>query len=217
MAELVGDLLELARLETGALRLATDPFSLAEACGRVVDGLAPIAASNGTRLRVDLPPRIRTALADRRRVEQVLTNLAANALKYAPGGTVELEAWFEDGLGLAVIRDDGPGISAEDRERVFTPFVRLEGHERVAGTGLGLPIARDLARAMGGDLGLASAVGSGSSFVLVLPAAAAPPPALVAAALGRTLEAEEQELEERAVLRAIRRRGQADLAGDVAS
>ena len=207
MAELVGDLLELARLEAGALRLATAPFSLADACGRVLDGLAPIAGQNGTRLRADLPPRIRTAVADRRRVEQVLTNLAANALKFAPGGTVELEAWLEDGLALAVVRDDGPGIAPADRERVFAPFVRLDGHERVAGTGLGLPIARDLARAMGGDLGLASVVGSGTSFILVLPAVVAPPRQLIAAALSRTVEAEEQELEERAVLRAMRRRG----------
>ncbi|MCU0482654.1 MAG: HAMP domain-containing histidine kinase [Chloroflexi bacterium] len=204
MAELVGDLLELARLETGALRLATAPFSLAEACGHVLDALAPIAAGGGARLRRDLPPRIRTACADRRRVEQVLTNLVANALKFAPGGTVELEAWFEDSVALAVVRDDGSGIAAEDRERVFAPFVRLDGHERVAGTGLGLPISRDLARAMGGDLGLASVAGSGSSFVLVLPAVAAPAAELVAAALARAVEAEEQELEERAVLRAIR-------------
>ena len=204
MGELVGDLLELARLETGALRLATAPFSLAEACGRVVDALAPIAARQGTRLRADPPPRLRTTVADRRRVEQVLTNLGANALKFAPGGTVEIEAWFDDPAAVIVVRDDGPGIATEDRERVFTPFVRLDGHERVAGTGLGLPIARDLARAMAGDLGVASVVGSGSSFVLVLPAVAAPEPELVAASLARALEAEEQELEERAVLRAIR-------------
>ncbi len=204
MGELVGDLLELARLETGALRLATAPFSLAEACGRVVAALAPIAARNGTSLRADLPPRIRTAVADRRRVEQVLTNLGANALKFAPGGTVELEAWFDDPAAVVVIRDDGPGIASGDRERVFEPFVRLDGDERVAGTGLGLTIARDLARAMAGDLALASVVGSGSSLVLALPAFDGPDPKLMSACLGRALEAEEQELEERAVLSAIR-------------
>jgi signal transduction histidine kinase len=215
MAELVGDLLELARLETGALRLATAPFSLAEACGRVVDSLAAIAATHGSRLRADLPARIRTAVADRRRVEQVLANLGANALKFAPGGTVELEAWFDDGVAIVVVRDDGPGIGPEDRGRIFEPFVRLDRHERVAGSGLGLPIARDLARAMGGDLDVASVAGSGSSFVLVLPAVVAPAPALVATALAATLEAEEQELEERSVLRAIRREGRAGPAGAI--
>ena len=132
MGELVGDLLQLARLESGALRLATVPFPVAEACG--------------------------------------------------------------------------PGIASSDREKVFAPFVRLDGHERVAGTGLGLAIARDLARAMAGDLDAASVVGSGSSFVLVLPAVPSQGRA-TAAALSRALEAEEQELEERAVLQAIRGSG----------
>lgn len=214
MGELVGDLLELARLETGALRLATAPFSLAEACDRVMDALVPIAARHGTRLRADLPSRLRTAVADRRRVEQVLTNLGANALKFAPGGTVEMEASFDGRVAVIVVRDDGPGIAGEDRERVFTPFVRLDGHERVTGTGLGLPIARDLAGAMAGALGVASVVGSGSSFVLALPAIAGPEPELVAASLARALEAEEQELEERAVLRAIRGEVRAGVGSD---
>jgi hypothetical protein len=91
----------------------------------------------------------------------------------------------------------------EDRGRIFERFQRLADHERITGTGLGLPIARDLARRMGGDLDVASVPGSGSAFVLVLAGPAAIEPAAVAEALERALAAEEVGLEERAVLRAI--------------
>jgi len=205
MAELVGDLLEMSRIEAGSLGLKIAPFSLAEACARVLDGLEPIADTAGLRLVRALPPRLRPATGDRRRVEQIVTNLVANAIKYTPrGGLVELEARAGAAAAFVVVRDDGPGITIEDRARIFEPFVRLAGHERTTGTGLGLPIARDLARAMRGDLGAASVAGIGSSFVLALPGAADVDGAVVATALAAVLEAEEIALEEQAVLVALR-------------
>ena len=139
-------------------------------------GLLPIAMERGVELRVDAPPRIRTARGDRRRVEQILTNLAGNALKFgrADGhGVVELAASFEGAAAVLVVRDDGAGIEPDDRARIFERFYRMAGHERVTGTGLGLPIARELARAMGGDLDVASLPGTGSAFVLAMPTPAA--------------------------------------------
>jgi hypothetical protein len=106
-------------------------------------------------------------------------------------------------LAVFVVRDDGDGIDAADRARIFERFERLAGHETIAGTGLGLPIARDLARRMGGDLDVASVAGSGSAFVLVLPGPAPVPPATLATALEVALAGEEQGLEERAVPGAI--------------
>ncbi|MFL5680627.1 MAG: sensor histidine kinase [Chloroflexota bacterium] len=204
MTDLVGDLLELSRLESGTLRLEVGQFSLAEVGARVVDGLAPIAMSRGVELRTTLPPRLKAATGDRRRVEQILTNLAGNALKFAPvGSSVELAAWFEASVAIVAVRDEGVGISPEDRARIFERFYRMAGHERITGTGLGLPIARDLARAMAGDLDVASVPGSGSSFVLVLPGPAGAEPNAVGAATTRAITAEEVRLEERAVLRAI--------------
>ena len=104
---------------------------------------------------------------------------------------------------MLVVRDDGNGIEPADRARVFERFERLASHEGVAGTGLGLPIARDLARRMGGDLDVASVPASG----LGLRARPAGPGAGVAATVAEALElalsAEEQSLEERAVLRAL--------------
>jgi len=204
MTELVGDLLELARLESGTIDLEVGPFSIAEAGGQVAAGLLPIAISRDVRLTTALPPRLRVATGDRRRVEQVLTNLVANALKFSPrGGTVEIEGVVEGLVALYVVRDDGDGIPPDDRRRIFERFHRLAGHERISGTGLGLPIARDLARRMDGDLDVASVPGCGSAFVLALPGPAAADHGVLAAALRDRLAIEELMLEERIVRRAV--------------
>jgi signal transduction histidine kinase len=219
MDELVGDLLQLSRIESGSLDLELEPFSLAEAVHQVAAGLLPIAIEREVRLRTTLPHRLGAATGDRRRVEQILTNLGHNALKFTPsGGGVELEARFDGSVAVVVVRDDGAGIAADDRIRIFERFQRLPGHERITGTGLGLPIARGLAREMGGDIDVASVPGSGSAFTLVLPGPTATEPEVIAAALERTLAAEEVALEERAVLRAIggRSRRGATRDGDAA-
>ncbi len=205
MAELVGDLLEVSRIESGSLGLRVDPFSIAEACARALEALEPTARAAGIRLAWALPPRLRPATGDRRRVEQIVTNLVANAIKFTPrGGLVELEARTGAAAAIVAVRDDGPGIAVGDRKRIFEPFVRLEGQDRVPGTGLGLPIARELARAMRGDLGVASLPGVGSTFVLALPGAADVDGSALAAAVVTALEAEEMILEERSVLAALR-------------
>jgi hypothetical protein len=151
-----------------------------------------------------LPRKLRSATGDRRRVEQVLTNLAANALKFTPsGGLVELIGRFDGPVAIIVVRDDGPGIAPDDRDRIFERFQRLAAHDRITGTGLGLPIARDLARRMDGDLDVASIPDAGSAFVLALPGPTAVDPATLAAALDRAVLAEEIAIEERAVLRSL--------------
>jgi signal transduction histidine kinase len=204
MAELVDDLLELSALESGSVQLDLGPFSIAEAGSQVAAGLLPIAISRDISLTTGFPPRLRVATGDRRRVEQILTNLAANALKFTPsGGAVEIEGHVDGLVALFVVRDDGDGIPADERSRIFERFHRLANHERISGTGLGLPIARDLARQMSGDLEVASVPGSGSSFVLALPGPTEVDEATVAASLRRTLDGEEIALEERMVRRAI--------------
>jgi signal transduction histidine kinase len=205
MTGLVGDLLEMSRLDAGSVALDRTPFSVAEAMGGVASSLMPIALERGVDLRIDPPARIRTATGDRRRVEQILTNLAGNALKFGRSdgrGVVELRATFDGAVALLSVHDDGAGIDIEDRPRIFERFYRMVGHERVTGTGLGLPIARELARAMGGELDVASLPGTGSTFVLALPT-----PALadgdevsVPTALARALEAETDRLADAAAL-----------------
>jgi signal transduction histidine kinase len=204
MGDLVADLLELSRLESGTVGLEIGPFSVAEACGQVAANLLPIAIERGVSLTTSLPPRLRVACADRRRVEQIVTNLAANALKFTSSGdSVEIHARIDGLVAIVAVRDDGNGIPADDRPRIFERFHRMAAHERITGTGLGLPIARDLARRMGGDLEVASVPGVGSSFVLALPGPAEVSPDLVAGALARAVADEAQLLEEREIRRAI--------------
>jgi two-component system phosphate regulon sensor histidine kinase PhoR len=209
MTALVGDLLERSRLESGSLELEAEPFSVAEALEAVAESLLPIALDTGVNLESVLPPRIRTAIGDRRRVDQIVTNLAANALKYgADGGLVELAGRFEGTHAIVAVRDEGPGIEAEDRSRIFEPFYRMVDHARVTGTGLGLSIARALARAMGGELDVASLPGTGSSFVLVLPGVGvALDAAGLAAAVAEAVSFETDRLEALAAVRAARHRG----------
>jgi signal transduction histidine kinase len=208
MGDLVGDLLEISRLDAGNLRLDVRPFSVAEVAGRALAALAPLALERQIDLRSDLPPRMRAAMGDRREVQRILTNLLGNALKFTPeGGHVELVGSFDGSTAVLAVRDDGPGVAAEDRERIFERFYRVDAHASVSGTGLGLAIAQDLARAMGGDLAVTSVPDSGSSFVLVLPGSAQMGDEPIGVALERALADEEVLLEEAAVLRAIRSSG----------
>jgi signal transduction histidine kinase len=204
MTALVGDLLELSRLESGSLQLEVEPFSVADMLHTVGAALLPIAMDRNVPLVTKPPTRIRTATGDRRRVEQIVTNLAANALKFgAHGAEVEMTGRFDGPAAVVVVRDQGPGIGAEDRARIFDRFYRMADHERVTGTGLGLSISRDLARTMGGELDVASVLGTGSAFILVLPGPSTPvDPDAIAQATAAAVEAEAERLEAIAAVRA---------------
>jgi signal transduction histidine kinase len=113
-----------------------------------------------------------TVFADREKVQQIVVNLLANAVKFTPaGGAVELDWRVEYESLLVRVRDTGPGIPPEKIGEIFEPFVQLRapGSLPAGGTGLGLPISRDLARAMGGDVSATSTFGVGSVFTVTLP------------------------------------------------
>jgi signal transduction histidine kinase len=195
MGELVNDLLEMSRIEAGSLELAVAPFPLADVLADARDALEPIAASAGVDLDVRLPSRLRAARGDRRAAARIVLNLVSNAVKYTPaGGRVEVEAIFDGPVALVAVRDTGEGIPEPERERVFERFARLDRHRPLPGTGLGLPIARELASLMGGDIGLASVVGVGAVFCLALPGPTRPDTATVAAALARVVADEAARL-----------------------
>lgn len=195
MAELVNDLLELSRIEAGSLDLADESISLAEVLVAARDALEPVAASAGVAMDVRVPSRLRAARGDRRAAQRIVLNLVGNAVKYTPaGGRVEVEAIFDGPAALVVVRDTGPGIPESERDRVFERFARLDLHRPMPGTGLGLPIARDLACLMGGDIGLASRLGVGSTFCLALPGPTRPDPEVVAMTLARVVADESTRL-----------------------
>jgi signal transduction histidine kinase len=198
---LVADVFEMSRLDSGNLNLLLAPFSAAEVAQSVIDRLMPQAMARHIALKSTYPSRLRTAFADRQRSVQILTNLVANAIKFTPsGGTVELRLAFEGGSAVYAVRDDGPGISDVDQEKVFERFYRSSGVARVSGSGLGLAISRELARAMDGDLDMATCLGCGSSFVFVLPDGANVKADAVGAVLKRQLDAERRGLQTRAAL-----------------
>lgn len=167
LARLVDDLLMAARTETDtALRVDAASVNLVDVVAEAatgfpeIDGRLTIAAS---------PPR--TVVADRTRVVQIISNLVGNALKYTPvGSPIEISFDTDGGMVLVEVTDHGPGIAADEQEKVFERFYRIEDPltMRTGGSGLGLHISRQLARAMGGDVTLKSSPGQGSTFILRL-------------------------------------------------
>jgi len=173
LLRLINELLNLARIEAGHIEYTIEDLSLADVVGSVTPLLEPQVAAKSLALAVSTPPGIR-ARGDRDKVQQILINLLTNAVKFTPsGGRVAIAAREDAARVLVDVTDTGVGVGAHERERIFEPFVRAESGERrqVEGTGLGLAISRTLARGMGGDLTVESALGTGSTFTLVLPRA----------------------------------------------
>jgi PAS domain S-box-containing protein len=169
MDRMIQDLLDVARMEGGQLRLDPAPRAPAELVGEALGLMEPLAEERGIRLTasVDDCPAVR---ADRDRVLQVFSNLVGNALKFTPaGGTVTVGAAPEaDGVRFWV-RDTGPGIAPEDVDRLWEPFWQAEGTDLRSGAGLGLPIARGIVEAHGGRVGVESELRVGTTFWFTLP------------------------------------------------
>jgi PAS domain S-box-containing protein len=172
LLSIINDILNYSRIEAGQLAYEIGPVPLESTMESVADMVQPQAMRRGVDLGHVVSAGPVVARADRTRVEQILLNLLSNAVKFTPeGGRIMAECRVQDGRALAIVRDTGTGIPAEQQEAIFEPFVQLgrslsSGHE---GTGLGLAISRDLARGMGGDLSVESTVGEGSTFTLSLP------------------------------------------------
>ncbi len=168
MLALVDDLLELQRIEQDRLDLHPQALDLAAVLGACRDLLQPTAAAAGVALQVQAEAGAR-AWADERSLRQIVLNLGSNAIKYGTG-PVRLVAALQDGQARVHVQDSGPGLAPEALERLFQPFERLGQESRgIGGSGLGLVISRQLARAMGGELELRSTVGLGTTAWLQLP------------------------------------------------
>lgn len=166
---LVGNLLDLTRIEAGVLRPVLDWYTPQEVVDRVQPRLAAVLGSR--LLAVTIDGAIGAVRLDLLRIEALLTNLVENAVKYSPGGTpVELGiAADESGLRLSVA-DHGPGIPPGQRARIFDHFYRLQHHgDGNPGTGLGLAICRGIAEAHEGTIGVTDTPGGGATFVVRLP------------------------------------------------
>ena len=165
LERLVGDVLDLAKLDARRFALLRDEVDMRALCERAYTTFAEEARARGIEYDLELGEGA-VLLTDGDRVLQIVTNLIANALHWTPeGGRVDLGLDAQNGEVMVSVRDTGPGIALQERERIFRPFWSGDG----GGTGLGLTIARELALALGGRLELHSRPGHGSRFVLVLP------------------------------------------------
>jgi len=173
LTRLIENLLDMSRLQAGALAVIARPVALDELVPRLLDDLGP-GAHNVT---VDVPETLPEVIADAALLERVLANLLANALRHSPPGRPPaLAASAHAGRVEIRVVDRGPGVAAEDRERIFQPFQRLGDRDNTTGVGLGLALARGLAEAMGGTLLADDTPGGGLTMTVSLPAAGEPGP-----------------------------------------
>jgi two-component system sensor histidine kinase KdpD len=168
LTHLVENLLDMSRLQAGALSLFPRPAGLDEVVARALDAIGPA----GHAIRVDVPDTLPAVSADPAILERVVVNLAENALRYSPAGQPPLLAASSHGdrAELRVV-DRGPGIPEEDRERMFVPFQRLGDTDNTTGVGLGLALSRGLTEAMNGALTMEDTPGGGLTMVVSLPVA----------------------------------------------
>ena len=174
LIRLVENLLDLSRLQAGALSVFVRPVALDEIIPLALDDLGPGGHDVVVRLPEDLPD----CLADAALLERVVANLIANALRHSPPGSPPLVAasTLGDRIELHVV-DHGPGIAPEHMDQMFAPFQRLGDTDNTTGVGLGLALSRGLTEAMGGSLTPQETPGGGLTMIVSLPSAGEPPPA----------------------------------------
>lgn len=172
LARLIGDLLELGRLEAGVVKLDRQSVRVRELAQRCARAMETRARAKGLRVRVDVPD-VRVH-GDPERLLQALLNVLDNAIKHStPESTVLLTGKVEGGQALLAVKDQGPGIQEADLPRVFDQFYAADPSRKRGGTGLGLTIARRIVEAHGGSISVASQAGNGATFSIRLPLEAA--------------------------------------------
>jgi CheY-like chemotaxis protein len=181
LAGIISDILDLAKIEAGKISIESLPFDLHDTLAAVHHGYQPLAEAKGLMLTLSIAPGLpEVVTGDALRLRQILSNYVTNALKFTARGEIEIAASLTPmGWIHLAVRDTGPGIDVATQRRLFAPFTQADDSttRRYGGTGLGLSICRELASLMGGEVGLTSELGRGSTFwaALPLPAADATP------------------------------------------
>lgn len=190
LLEMVNDVLDVSRIEQGAMVLHPQAVALGELVATCVHSVQPLASARPVTVHTEVPAQLQV-WADARALEQVLLNLLSNAIKFNhAGGQVSVCAQASAQQVVLSVTDTGVGLSASDLGQLFQPFNRLGAERtRIAGSGLGLVIVRELAQAMGGDVSVTSQPGQGSGFHVSLPVppGAAAVPAVACAEPARPL------------------------------
>jgi PAS domain S-box-containing protein len=173
LADLVEEILLTGQLDSGSLRVVTEPFEAEEIVWSVA-AAARLRVGDDTTIDVSLPAVLPKVVGDPARTRQVLTNLMDNAIKYSPhGGRMQLGVEAGEGYARFTVRDEGLGIPLGEQKRIFEKFYRLDPDHRrgIGGSGLGLYISRELVRTMNGRIWVESDAGKGATFAFELPLA----------------------------------------------
>jgi PAS domain S-box-containing protein len=170
LADLVGDLLDVARINSGKMQLHWEPVDFAAVVREVVARMEPQATKAESPLTVEVPQSLE-GTSDRMRLEQVAENLLTNAIKYGAGQPILVRMEATPEQVTLTVKDQGIGIAPEHQARIFERFERAVSDRNYGGLGLGLYITRTLVQAMGGDIGVQSALGQGATFTVNLPRA----------------------------------------------
>ncbi len=171
LLNIVNDILDISKIESGNFSLSVEPVDCQEAVETVLSFVGPLARQNGISIKFEVEPNT-SVMADRQRLVQILVNLCTNAIKYnRENGTVLVKAWHDQDDQVSItVSDTGIGISPSAIDRLFTPFDRL-GAERltIEGSGLGLALAKNLVEAMKGAISVDSQVGVGTTMTVQMP------------------------------------------------
>ena len=168
---LINDILDISKIEAGKLNVSNAPFNYLSTLENTIEFLSPQANKKGLQIIAEFPETDITLNSDERRVEQVLLNLISNAIKFSNQGKILVKVDVNKNVLTTQVIDNGIGISKDDQNKLFMPFIQLESglkrsHE---GTGLGLAICKSLVEKLGGKIQVTSEIGKGSNFTFTLP------------------------------------------------
>jgi len=171
LLDLINDILDISKIEAGKVKLTIEKFEIAEVINDVVSSVLPLAKDKGLELIYDIPKGI-VLNSDKRRIKQILMNLASNAIKFTDQGNVKIEVKLLNNKDLEVnVSDSGIGMKKEDVDKLFQPFQQIDmsstkSHE---GTGLGLYLSKKILELLHGDISIKSQLGIGSVFKFIVP------------------------------------------------
>jgi signal transduction histidine kinase len=164
----VDALLDVSRVASGSLVAKRVPVDLSETVSEAAGRLVEAARLHGSELRVEVAPGV-LGMGDRLRIEQVVTNLVANAIKYGKGWPIVVRLARDGERAVLTVSDRGVGIAPQDLARIFDRFERASNTRQYGGLGLGLWISREIVRASGGSIAVESTPGDGATFKVELP------------------------------------------------
>ena len=159
------------KLESGRMSLSVESDDVASVVSNCIMIVEPLVKQKGLKLVQEIQPNLPTLMTDIVKIRQIIVNLLSNASKFTEKGEILVKAWENNGMISFAVKDSGIGIDKKNHSLVFEEFQQVDNSStrKYKGTGLGLPIARKLARLLGGDLALESEIGKGSTFTLTIP------------------------------------------------